>query len=164
LFHEEEKDVQGARLVDQFECRRSERADIMATTRMHKLVLALLFTAITELAPSGFREIATAHGMVILEEDGRWVEIESSRASLKLVRLVPVTSERETVGVIAIFDDPMTPGRDSYWELRDMGDQIVAISWIDRFGIRRLTLDRGFLDGTARLEGNFVTLVNGESI
>jgi hypothetical protein len=58
------KDVQGARLVDQFDCRRSERADIMATTRMHKLVLVLLFTAITELVPSVFREVATSHGMV----------------------------------------------------------------------------------------------------
>ena len=99
-----------------------------------------------------------------IEENGRWAEIELTRASLNLVRLVPVTSERETLGIIAIYDNPMTPRADDYLELRDDGGQIVAISWFDRFGIRRLTLDRGFLNGEGRFERVFVTLVSGESI
>jgi len=73
-------------------------------------------------------------------------------------------SERETVGIIAIYDNPMTPRADDYLELRDDRGQIVAISWFDRFGIRRLTVDRGFLKGAAKLERIFVTVVSGEPI
>ena len=68
------------------------------------------------------------------------------------------------MGIIAIYDNPMTPRAEDYLELRDDRGQIVAISWFDRFGIRRLTLDRGFLKGAAKFERIFVTLVSGEPI
>jgi hypothetical protein len=41
---------------------------------------------------------------------------------------------------------------------------LVAIGWFDRFGIRRMILDRSLLDGTDGLEGVFVFLVEGDSI
>jgi hypothetical protein len=138
--------------------------EIVTMTRIHKLVVALLLSAVGELVLPGYPEITNAHEIVTIEENGRWAEIELTRASLNLVRLVPVTSERETLGIIAIYDNPMTPRADDYLELRDDGGQIVAISWFDRFGIRRLTLDRGFLNGEGRFERIFVTLVSGESI
>jgi hypothetical protein len=59
-----------------------------------------------------------------------------------------VTSDRDNVGMIAIYDNPMTRRAEDYLELRDARGQIVAIEWFDQFGIRRLTLDRGF--STAR--------------
>ena len=133
-------------------------------TRMHKLIVALLLSAVGELVLPGFPEITNAHEIVTLEENGRSAEIELTRASLTLVRLVPVTSEGETVGIIAIYDNPMTPRPDDYLELRDDAGQIVAIGWFDRFGVRRLTLDRGFLEGKGKFERIFVTLVGGESI
>ena len=133
-------------------------------TRIHKLVVALLLSAVGELVLPGYPEITNAHEIVTIEENGRWAEIELTRASLHLVRLIPVMSGQETLGVIAIYDNPMTRRADDYLELRDDGGQIVAISWFDRFGIRQLTLDRGFLNGEGRFERVFVTLVSGESI
>ena len=131
---------------------------------MHKLIVALLLSAVRELVLPGCQEITNAHEIVAIEENGRWAEIDLTRASLNLVQLVPVTSERETLGIIAIYDNPTTPRADDYLELRDDGGQIVAISWFDRFGIRRLTLDRGFLEGKGKFERIFLTLVSGESI
>jgi hypothetical protein len=132
--------------------------------RMHKLVVALLLSAVGELLLPGYPEITNAHENLTVEENGRWAEIESTRASLTLVRLIPVSSEREILGIIAIYDNPMTPRADDYLELRDDRGQIVAISWFDRFGIRRLTVDRGFLKGATKFERIFVTLVSGEPI
>lgn len=132
--------------------------------RMHKLVVALLLSAVGELLLPGYPEITNAHEILTVEQNGTWAEIESTRASLNLVRLVPVMSERETVGIIAIYDNPMTARANDYLELRDDRGQIVAVTWFDRFGIRRLTLDRGFLNGAAKFERTFVTLVSGEPI
>ena len=136
----------------------------MTMARMHKLVVALLLSAVGELLLPGYPEITNAHEILTVEQNGTWAEIESTRASLNLVRLVPVMSEGETVGIIAIYDNPMTPRANDYLELRDDGNQIVAVTWFDRFGIRRLTLDRGFLKGAAKFERFFVTLVSGEPI
>ena len=66
--------------------------------------------------------------------------------------------------MIAIYDDPMTRRPEDYLELRDNDGHIVAVEWFDRFGIRRLTLDRGFLRGAGKFEHIFVTLVSGESM
>jgi hypothetical protein len=143
---------------------RNNSVDKMTMTRIHKLIVALLLSAVGELVLPGFPEITNAHEIVTVEENGRWSEIELNRTSLTLVRLVPVTSDGETVGIIAIYDNPTTPRPDDYLELRDDGGQIVAIGWVDRFGVRRLTLDRGFLEGKGKFERIFVTLVSGESM
>jgi hypothetical protein len=62
--------------------------------RMHTLVVALLLSAVGELLLPGYPEITNAHENLTVEENGRWAEIESTRASLTLVRLIPVSSER----------------------------------------------------------------------
>ena len=131
---------------------------------MQKLIVALLLSAVRELVLPGYQKITNAHEMVAIEENSEWAEINLTRASLNLVQLVPVTSNRDNVGIIAIYDNPMTRRAEDYLELRDDRGQIVAIEWFDQFGIRRLTLDRGFLNGAAKFERIFVTLLSGEPI
>lgn len=133
-------------------------------TRMQKLIVALLLSAVRELVLPGYQKITHAYEIVAIEENSEWAEINLTRASLNLVQLVPVTSNRDNVGIIAIYDNPMTRRTEDYLELRDDRGQIVAIEWFDQFGIRRLTLDRGFLNGAAKFERIFVTLVSGEPI
>jgi hypothetical protein len=136
----------------------------MTMKRMHKLILALVWSARREFVLPGFRETTSAQEILTIEENGRATEIASTGRTFNLVRLVPVTNEREIVGLIAVYDNPVTPGPADYLELRDNEGQIVAIDWIDHFGIRRLTLDRGFLDGNGKFERLFLTLVSGEAI
>ena len=131
---------------------------------MQKLIVALLLSAVRELVLPGYQKITNAHEMVAIEENSEWAEINLTRASLNLVQLVPVTSNRDNVGIIAIYDNPMTRRAEDYLELRDDRGQIVAMEWFDQFGIRRLTLDRGFLNGAAKFERIFVTLLSGEPI
>jgi hypothetical protein len=51
-----------------------------------------------------------------------------------------------------------------YWELYDQEGNLLAVSWFDRFGIRRTAVDRGILENEDKLEGNFVVVLDGGSI
>ena len=72
--------------------------------------------------------------------------------------------EGKTVGEVLVYDDPTTKRPADYFELYDSTGDLVAIGWFDRFGIRRMILDRSLLDGTDDFEGVFVFLVEGDSI
>lgn len=128
------------------------------------LALSFLVSAVNELALLSYPATARANEIATIDGNAGWGEIELFRVSLTLVRVVSVTSEGETLGMIAIYDDPMTLRPKDYLELRDNDGYVVAAEWFDSFGIRRLTLDRGFLSGGGRFEHIFVTLVSGESI
>jgi hypothetical protein len=140
--------------------------EIVAMTRTHTLVIALccLLSAVAELALLGDRTTARAHEIATVEGNGGLAPVELPVAPLRLVRIIPVTSGQETLGAIAIYDNPMTRRPEDYLELRDNDGHIVAVEWFDRFGIRRLTLDRGFLSDAGKFENIFVTVVSGESI
>ena len=89
---------------------------------------------------------------------------EPKERSLTLVSFFPLIVEGNTVGGVLVYDDPTTKRPADYFVLYDSAGDLVAIGWFDRFGIRRLTVDRGFLDGTDDLEGVFVSVAGGDSI
>lgn len=70
----------------------------------------------------------------------------------------------QTVGVVAVYDDPNTERPADYLELYDSAGHLLAASWFDRFGIERVAADRGFLEGKNQLEGVFVILLGGDSV
>jgi hypothetical protein len=98
------------------------------------------------------------------ERSTNFAEVRLLRRSLNLVSLVPVTSEGQTVGIVAVYDNPATPRTEDYLELYDGNGEIVAIGWFDQFGIRRMIVDRALVEGADRFQRIFVTLVSGESI
>ena len=81
-----------------------------------------------------------------------------------MVSLSPLTAHGQTVGAIAIYDDPTTPRPVDYLEVFDSGGALVVVSWFDRFGIARLVVDRALVEGGDELEGVLVAVVNGEAI
>jgi hypothetical protein len=83
---------------------------------------------------------------------------------LSLVSILPVTVEGQRVGRLAVYDDSTTKRSADYLELYNTTDDLLAISWFDRFGIERLALDRGLLRETYKLEGVFVILLDGDSL
>ena len=83
---------------------------------------------------------------------------------LTLISSSRLIVEGNTVGKVLAYDDPTTKRPADYFELYNSTGDLVAIGWFDRFGIRRMILDRSLLDGTDGLEGVFVFLVEGDSI
>ena len=134
-------------------------------TRKNKVIFAIIIFLglIGELILLGYVAIAEEVES-ISEVNTDLAEIRLPRRSLNLVSLVPVTSEGRTVGIVAIYDDPVTPRTEDYLELYDGDGAIVAIGWFDQFGIRRMTVDRALVEGADRFQRIFVALVSGESI
>ena len=89
---------------------------------------------------------------------------ELPQVSLTLISLSPLTANGQTVGAIAIYDDPTTPRPADYVEVFDSDGAPVVVSWFDRFGIERLVVDRALIDGGDELQGVFVAVLDGESI
>ena len=84
--------------------------------------------------------------------------------SMNLISLTPVVSGGRTVGRLAVYDDPRTARPEDYIELYDNDGQLVAVGWIDRFGIQRISVDRSLLENRDDLRGVFVTVVDGVAI
>ena len=84
--------------------------------------------------------------------------------SLTLISLTPLIANGETVGAMAIYDDPTTQRAADYLEVFDSEGDPVIVSWFDRFGIERLVVDRGLIEGGDELQGVFVAVLDGESI
>ena len=84
--------------------------------------------------------------------------------SLNLISLSPVLLDGKTVGALAVYDDPATQRSEDYLELYDSDGELVAIGWVDQFGIERIAIDRALIEGRDDLHGVFVTVVDGEPI
>ena len=84
--------------------------------------------------------------------------------SLTLVSSSPLVVDGQTLGEVFVYDDPTTKRPADYFELYDNPGDLIAVGWFDRFGIERMAVDRGMLDGEDELEGVFVSLLEGDSI
>jgi hypothetical protein len=72
--------------------------------------------------------------------------------------------EGQTLGEVLVYDDLSSKRPADYFELHDNPGDLIAVGWFDRFGIERMAVDRGILDGEGELEGVFVSLLEGDSI
>ena len=84
--------------------------------------------------------------------------------SLTLVSSSPLVVEGQTLGEVLVYDDLSSKRPADYFELHDNPGDLIAVGWFDRFGIERMAVDRGILDGEGELEGVFVSLLEGDSI
>jgi hypothetical protein len=82
---------------------------------------------------------------------------------MSLVSFDPWLVEGEVLGAVAgyVYDDVSTERPTDYWELYDTEGNLLAVSWFDRFGIRRIAVDRGIVEDEDKLEGNFVVVLDG---
>ncbi len=83
--------------------------------------------------------------------------------ALTLIALLPVTSEGATLVQMAVYDDAKTERRGDFAVIYGAAGEPLILSWFDRFGIRRIAVDRGLLEAN-RLEGVFVVLIEGEPL
>ena len=63
-----------------------------------------------------------------------------------------------------VYKDVTTERAVDYLELYDKEGDLVAISWFDQFGIQRVAIDRGLVEGEGKLEGTFVAVLDGDPI
>ena len=90
--------------------------------------------------------------------------LATEQHSLTLVSSSPLVVEGQTLGEVLVYDDPSTERPVDYFELYDNPGDLIGFGWFDQFGIERMAVDRGILDGEDALEGVFVSLLEGDSI
>lgn len=109
--------------------------------------------------------VANAQGAeVAVEQRVSATTIRAQQSGLKWVSNSPLVARGQTLGMIALYDDPTTTRPADYLELYDTGADLVAIVWFDRFGIQRTVVDRAFVNGGDELEGVLVSVLDGEPI
>jgi hypothetical protein len=112
-------------------------------------------------------KIANASVQVVADVDESKSAIQALALpgpSMNLISFSAVVADGDTVGSLAVYDDPRTERPEDYIELYDKDGLLVAVGWIDRFGIERIAVDRALLENRDDLHGTFVTVVDGEPI
>ena len=129
------------------------------------VVIIFFFGFVAELIFLGW--IANAHAQAAESAAKPKIVIPAygqPQSSLQLISLSPLVADGKTVGTLAVYDDPATRRSEDYLELYDSDGDLVAVGWFDRFGIQRIAVDRAFLEEREDLQGEFVTVVDGEPI
>jgi hypothetical protein len=90
----------------------------------------------------------------------------AQQQQMTLVSLEPCAIDGEVVGFVAayIYDDAITERPADYFEFYDDQGSLLAVSWFDKFGIRRIAVDRGILEEQDYLEGVFVIVWDSGSL
>ena len=83
---------------------------------------------------------------------------------LILVSVLQVIDAEEILGSLATYDDVATTRPADYLELYNNAGDLLAVSWIDRFGIERLAVDQALVEQSDQLEGVFVLIMSGDSV
>jgi len=73
-----------------------------------------------------------------------------------------VLDEDIGIGILVLYDDPRTKFEVDYIELYDVTGNLLLLTWIDRFGIRQVAMDRGLLnEDHPGIDGVLVMMTDG---
>ncbi len=73
-----------------------------------------------------------------------------------------IAPDGEIIAALGLYDDPQTTRPVDYVELYGGSGGLLAVGWLDRFGILRTAVDRALLqEESAVLEGVFVLISEG---
>jgi len=83
------------------------------------------------------------------------------RDQLALTDYAMVAEEGGGVGVIIFYDDPRTNWELDYIELYDISGDLLVVSWIDRFGVCQVAIDRALMNKDHPAVDGVLVLVTG---
>ena len=129
--------------------------------RLKSKILVLAF-AVFSFAGVAYEKLGRSDEYGLTQEIVPAVALENRR--LSLISASPLFVGQETVGVMVVYEDTTTKKTSDYVEFYDGAGNLVAVIWFDQFGIERIGIDRGLLEGAAKLEGVFVVFLDGETV
>ena len=97
---------------------------------------------------------------------GQEIATTPEQHQMSLVSFDPWVVAGEVLGTLAtyVYDDVTTERPADYWELYDKEGNLLALSWFDRFGIKRTAVDRGIVEEKDQLEGVLVMVIVGDLV
>ena len=64
-------------------------------------------------------------------------------------------------GIMIFYDDPRTKLETDYLELYGIGGDLLLVSWIDRFGVCQVAIDRALLSDEPKAVDGVLVLITG---
>ena len=87
------------------------------------------------------------------------------KSQLVVTDHVMVEEEGGGVGIMIFYDDPRTKLDIDYLELYGISGDLLLVSWIDRFGVCQVAIDRALLsDEPKTVDGVLVLITGGTAI
>jgi hypothetical protein len=129
--------------------------------KLKSKILVLTF-AVFSLADVAYEKLGRSDDYGLTEKIVPAVALKNRR--LSLISASPLFVGQETVGVMVVYEDTTTKTTSDYVEFYDGAGNLIAVIWFDQFGIERMGIDRGLLEGAAKLEGVFVVFLDGETV
>jgi len=84
------------------------------------------------------------------------------KSQLVVADYEPVLDEDTGIGILVFYDDQRTKFEVDYIELYDVTGNLLLLTWIDRFGIRQVAMDRGLLnEDHPGIDGVLVMMTDG---
>jgi hypothetical protein len=86
------------------------------------------------------------------------------RAHLVVTDYTMVMEAGGGVGVMIFYDDPGTKLELDYIEVYNIGGDLLVVSWIDRFGVCQVAIDRALLDENEPAVDGVLVLITGGTV
>ena len=87
------------------------------------------------------------------------------KGQLVITDYAKVHEEAGGSGIIIFYDDPQTKMDLDYLELYDIDGDLLLVSWIDRFGVCQVAIDRALLDkDRVSVDGVLVLITRGTEL
>lgn len=122
----------------------------------------MLAAVLLGLLGAGVPEGRTAR--IFADASAAFPDLEAVQRSVDLVQVSTIAGDGLSEAVVAFYDDPHTPRANDYVEVYDAVGNLLAVAWFDRYGIRRVAVERALLEGESRRRGDFVLLLHGDSL
>ena len=83
------------------------------------------------------------------------------KGQLEITDYTMVQEEGGGVGIMIFYDDPRTKLEVDYLELYDIAGDLLLVSWIDRFGVCQVAIDRALLTKDQPTVDGVLVLITG---
>ena len=83
------------------------------------------------------------------------------KSQLVVTDHVMVEEEGGGVGIMIFYDDPRTKLEIDYLEIYGISGDLLLVSWIDRFGVCQVAIDRALLTSEPKAVDGVLVLVTG---
>jgi hypothetical protein len=87
------------------------------------------------------------------------------RSQMVVVDSTTFVYDNGASGILIFYDDPRTERAVDYIEFYDLEGNLLLVSWIDRFGVCQVAMDRGLLDADEpEVDGTLVLIGVGREL
>jgi hypothetical protein len=133
--------------------------------KMRRVLCAVLMLATLLFVYGEARTEPSRIGDILRHENVLLPQGTPDRGQLVIIDYAMVAEVGGGVGVMIFYDAPRTKLKLDYLEVYDIGGDLLLVSWIDRYGVCQIAIDRALLnEDPPALDGILVLITGGTAL